>query len=1138
MIDQPQPVNISLWNATGLPKHNIDNILTHLPNTSILFITETWLLPPNKFLTSWKQYHTYGTPRSGMPFLGQMGITLLVNPDCPYEVNLINNPNSSHSNFTLSCTIANTLVHCLYLPPPPSFNENTALEILDSLPTDIPGITNTLYCGDFNARLGDRVGDHAITPRGYKLISWLDTTGQTLWNAELAHGLPTNYRHHGTSIVDLFFGDTDLLNPQMLIRDDLSLDSEHKIVYLTFTPAHAPLTYSQEPMRKTWFMQQLKHPVKYDAYVNAFAEAIAPVTARLEHYMESPVDGITVPIDDLTTDLNNAIYDSLDKTLGRKGNKAYSRLKWFWTPELDQAVKRREHFYTKWRRALTAPNKLKWWLKHQEAKAQFRLALTRRRAETWRTFCTKLDNGNFTAASATMKQIRRSRTIHPTFTHPEGPTAAANQMADHLEGIFSGSYLSRPAVITSITDANMALMVSPRDDANDLPFSTEEVKKALKSLPNTKAPGADHLRGDMIKPILEQLTPPLTALFNLCWYTSTTPEIWRRAQIVPIYKKGPLDDPANYRPISLTSIFRKTLEKCLQAYLLSSAPPLDPVQGGFRSLRSALDQARSLHELSDMHKKLHGATPVLAFCDIKSAYDTVDRRIVWQALENHVPELLLLILKNLFDDVFVEVLLSNTVSRRFRPITGVLQGSVLSPSLYSYYINSLPSLLRDVESELTHPDTSDFQPPPSININGHRINCLLYADDVALIGTWQTLPALLRACEQHGNKLGYRWNPSKCVVLAETDPPPGVSAKLYDTELPRANTFPYLGIPFTAGGSIDPAELVSHNAKSAVQGMGILYSIGVRPRCLGRLLCSRLYRQFIRPKMEYGLAIIVFNKKNTEVLEKAQSNCLRQIYGAHKTSSTAVMLHMARLVPMKDRIATLQAQFLVRAHNLPPDALLALLLPQMMRTNSRSWARLKANNPIWATIPRPQQDITTSALKAALRSHLQKMHEARCAKPNSTLLQACRPHQGIDPILFIPMSATERLLCIRYRLGWLPNGKPAPCPRCRHSPGMNKRHILECFAVHRQLNLPTTVLDPISHIFNRLPLSPPKTLAARRYWKTVWPKLCAILKTLSQQCNPGYAYQVTPADQLGQALLQWMEPPAPLSVQPPSSFVT
>ena len=76
------------------------------------------------------------------------------------------------------------------------------------------------------------------------------------------------------------------------------------------------------------------------------------------------------------------------------------------------------------------------------------------------------------------------------------------------------------------------------------------------------------------------------------------------------------------------------------------------------------------------------ANPILVFLDIKSAYDTVDRNIIWRELETRASAPLLGILRSLFDDVSIQVLLSGATSQSFSPATGVLQGSILSPHLY------------------------------------------------------------------------------------------------------------------------------------------------------------------------------------------------------------------------------------------------------------------------------------------------------------------------------------------------------------------------------------------------------------------------------------------------------------------------
>jgi hypothetical protein len=61
-----------------------------------------------------------------------------------------------------------------------------------------------------------------------------------------------------------------------------------------------------------------------------------------------------------------------------------------------------------------------------------------------------------------------------------------------------------------------------------------------------------------------------------------------------------------------------------------------------------------------LSKKFRKRDPVMAFLDIKAAYDTVDRNVIWMALdETSTPPALLSLLRHLFDDVTISVILSN-----------------------------------------------------------------------------------------------------------------------------------------------------------------------------------------------------------------------------------------------------------------------------------------------------------------------------------------------------------------------------------------------------------------------------------------------------------------------------------------------
>ncbi|KAG1403327.1 hypothetical protein G6F59_012774 [Rhizopus arrhizus] len=391
------------------------------------------------------------------------------------------------------------------------------------------------------------------------------------------------------------------------------------------------------------------------------------------------------------------------------------------------AFNRKEYYYKKWRKA-RGLNCLKYWLQHQEAQAALRRLVTKRRKEMWKLFCDQMAQGEYTKAIAKFSKIRKNRKIKATFTTTEGPQHSADTMAHHLQQIYAGNFLPARAP----RDVPSQLDPQPFDITN-CPFDIDTINTAIKELPQRKAPGVDHFTIEMLSPITDILTPILLYIFRLCWQWSYTPLPWRVAQVIPIHKKGPVSDPGNFRPISLTSTFRKILEKCLYPTLEQESPPLDIAQGGFRPSRSTLDQALCLLEICSILRRKHRTPPTLAFLDIKSAYDTVDRDFIWQTLQPSLSPPLLALIRHLFDDVYNEVLVSNATSSRFTPTTGVLQGSILSPFLYSIYINQLPSLLRH--------QPLDESPSQDICRLTESLNCLLYADD-ATAGIHSNVPSL------------------------------------------------------------------------------------------------------------------------------------------------------------------------------------------------------------------------------------------------------------------------------------------------------------------------------------------------------------------------------------------------------------
>jgi len=119
-------------------------------------------------------------------------------------------------------------------------------------------------------------------------------------------------------------------------------------------------------------------------------------------------------------------------------------------------------------------------------------------------------------------------------------------------------------------------------------------------------------------------------------------EIWTHSRFLTVHKgKGQKTECSNYRPITLLSVPWKVFAHVLLAHL----DPLfhsscRPHQSGFTRSRSTLDAILALKLLSELHREFQKPLHV-AYVDLKSAFDYVDRKALWLALKGKgIPPLL------------------------------------------------------------------------------------------------------------------------------------------------------------------------------------------------------------------------------------------------------------------------------------------------------------------------------------------------------------------------------------------------------------------------------------------------------------------------------------------------------------------
>ena len=110
---------------------------------------------------------------------------------------------------------------------------------------------------------------------------------------------------------------------------------------------------------------------------------------------------------------------------------------------------------------------------------------------------------------------------------------------------------------------------------------------SIDNLDINKAQGPDAISGAVLKNCSKTLAYPLSILFTLTYNTGCIPQEWKLANVVPVFKKGDKNKVTNYRPISLTSLVMKVLERILYDELFTrTIDKIDKRQHGFLKNKS------------------------------------------------------------------------------------------------------------------------------------------------------------------------------------------------------------------------------------------------------------------------------------------------------------------------------------------------------------------------------------------------------------------------------------------------------------------------------------------------------------------------------------------------------------------------
>ena len=1079
-----------LWNVRGL-NSSIGFLDASPPGTDLLLLTETWVHkdadPPTL-----PGYHCFGLSRpmqgTGRP---AGGVACYVKQ---HLVKYASHWKSAHDGSHIWVKIdrliglSSDLYLCLaYFCPEHStfYRYEHATEPFDNLTLCIAEAQaqggDVLLAGDLNARTGTMQDfvtkdQHADIPDlglpsiedlpaavptrqtldreapnnfGKQLIAMCQDTSMLILNGRVegdASGQLTCQTYNGSSLVDYFIASPSLFaaHPHLHV-EQLPPDSDHCPLNLSIplTPVPAHSTSVDANLRK------LPHPKYQLSKVNTFRIVLANTITSRMHYDSAQ------PSDCQATAITECITTAAARVHGFRSVNAQVHRNQPWYDDELKSMRRRWH-------ALSTHS-----TEYEQVRKEYKRAVQRKQRQFQLQCQQQLCQDACNNAVAFWRSYKKKTSIHGEISPEEWRSS--------FQVLFGPDVGPEcPSRVQGHQGESPEL---------NIPISHEEVTMAFGRLKRHKASGIDGIKSEYLLDAQDILLEPLTASFNQI-LSHGIPQSWCSGVIHPIFKSGSVNDPNNYRGITVTSVLAKLFTMVLEARMSTWAEGHDlraEGQAGFRKDYRTTDNVFIMQALIANARKAKKKI-YCCFVDFKKAFDCVPRQRLWEVLASlGIQGDILACLQSIYDQDEACVLTQAGLTEAFRCTAGVKQGCPASPLLFGLYIDELEALLKAEDNHIDAPKL--FQTLMSI---------LLFADDIALmsysqIGLQNQLSVLGKFCTDRGLHV----NVSKTKIVVFEPRRSECCSFMFDgQEIERVEVFKYLGIAFHATRGLSCAmEYLCNSARKA------LFALHKRCHEL-HIVCpalqSTLFDTLIRPILSYccEIWVILGGKVAMQKLEQVHTQFLRQLLGVPTNTATKLIYAECGKLPLKHSWLQQSLKYLARMQRLDDSRLCKIAFQADMQLGLRWFAGLKDElRQHDIRMPRSLAEFCLTTTSRALKDSY--IRQGMTAEPSSHLqctYFSLKTEFRWEPYITQAKNRQVRSTLARFRTGWhwlqvclgrrcQEDYDQRRCPSCPNSVEDEHHAIFNCRTYTSQRLIYEDLFENASNLRSFLVSNPPHRVA-------------------------------------------------------------